>query len=147
MYKFIAVVLLFAALFIVPRSICRANPGDAVPKQLSYSYAKKGYLYFEGNGIPNPESANQTQRRNMSNQAAIIDAMSKIAIYVDGLKLKNNEIVKDAKAKDPKLVMRIDSSVKGAETVKTSWDDGDNCRVMLRIIRKNVLKDLEAKER
>lgn len=111
-----------------------------------YSARHGRQLYFEGRADADPSVSNETQRRALSKDAATADALKKIALYIDGLRLKGGGTVGKAKETDGRIRTKIDAFIQGAEAVRTRWDDSGGCRVTLRIDRKSLLKSLNATE-
>jgi hypothetical protein len=59
---------------------------------------------------------------------------------------KDGRTVKQNLEKDGKLRTQVDAFIKGAETTKMDWEGNGECRVTVRIDRKNLLESLSATE-
>ena len=105
-----------------------------------FMYKKGKFYYFKGKGRPKLDSTNKTQRLSLSKEAAIMDGKAKIAFYIDGLKTKSGISVAKIKGKDEKVKTRVRMILDGVETVKTDWDDQDNCTAILKINYKSIMK-------
>ncbi|OGR87362.1 MAG: hypothetical protein A3A86_08140 [Elusimicrobia bacterium RIFCSPLOWO2_01_FULL_60_11] len=123
-----------------------AAPALALAAPTGLLYKKGRFYFFEGNGRPPADSANKTQRLSLSEQAAVLDGKAKIARYIDGLKTKDDRTLAELKEKDDAVKTKVKVFLDGVETVKTDWDGEDNCKVILKINRKNIIKSLNAKE-
>ncbi|OGR84997.1 MAG: hypothetical protein A2901_06010 [Elusimicrobia bacterium RIFCSPLOWO2_01_FULL_54_10] len=107
-----------------------------------FLYKKGNDYYFEGNGRSSPDIANKTQRLSLANEAAVMDGKAKIAFYIDSLKAKRGANAAEIKENDEKSKDRVKMILDGVETVKTEFDDDDNCRAILKINYKNMMKTL-----
>lgn len=115
-------------------------------ESVQYPYQKGSYLFFLGEGKANPSMGNKTQRRSLSQGASILDGKAKIAVYLNGLKTKNKETVEQASAKNQKIKLKVSAFLDGVQIVESSWDDEDNCKTVLKINKKKVLRKLKAHE-
>lgn len=115
-------------------------------EEVSYPYQKGGFLYFQGEGKANPSVDNKTQKRSLSQEAAILEGKAKIAFYIDGLKTKKNLLVKEAKTKDKKIELKVKMFLKGVQVVEARWDEADNCKALLKINKKDLLRKLKVSE-
>ncbi len=107
------------------------------PSLLLAQPAKKGqYLFFEGEGKASPTIQNSTQRRSLSQEAAILDAKSKIAFYIDELKTKEQIPFKEEIAKSKAVEKRVKMFIQGVQTTKSKWDKEDHCTVVVKIHKK-----------
>lgn len=117
-----------------------------VHSETTYPYSKGNYLYFAGEGKADPAMENQTQKKSLANEAAILDGKAKIALYIDTLKTKKGELIKEAMKNNKQIHLKVSAFLENVEIVETSWDDQDNCKTVLRINKKNLLKQLKARE-
>lgn len=117
-----------------------------VGAETNYPYSKGNFIYFSGEGKANQSTENQTQKRSMAQEAAILDGKAKIALYIDNLKTKKGEMIKEAIKKDKKIERKVHAFLMNVEIGETSWDEQDNSKTILKINKKSLLKSLKAKE-
>lgn len=116
---------------------------EALLKELPQ--VKGQYLYFEGEGKADQNLQNQTQKRSLSKEAAILEAKTKIAYYIDRLKTKKGKLIKEERAKNKKMEFKVSVFIKGVQPQETQWDEYDNCKATVRIHKKRLLNSLKAK--
>lgn len=107
---------------------------------------KGHYLYFEGEGKADETLENQTQRRSLSKEAALLEAKAKIAYYIDQLKTKKGKFIKEERARNKKMELKVAVFIKGVQPEHSQWDEFDNCKATVRIHKKRLLNSLKAKE-
>jgi len=107
---------------------------------------KGHYLYFEGEGKADQNLQNQTQKRSLSKEAALLEAKTKIAYYIDQLKTKKGKLIKEERTKNKKMEFKVSIFIKGIQPQETQWDEYDNCKATVRIHKKRLLNSLKAKE-
>ena len=130
---------LFIFIFFLIPSLVHAGPDG-------FLYKRWKYYYFQGRWAAKTDNPNKTQRISMARETAILEGKAKIAFYIDGLKMKKGGSVGEAKRNDEVMNKKISLILDGVGIVKTEWDDQDDCKVILKINRKSVLKALKARE-
>jgi hypothetical protein len=136
--RLLALVLLFSGTILPARAV------DTTPVRAPYR--EGAFLYFEGRAWADPSAMGKSHSRALSKDAAINDALKKIALYIESLRQKDGRTVKQNLEKDGKLRTQVDAFIKGAETTKMDWEGNGECRVTVRIDRKNLLESLSATE-
>ncbi|MBI2070371.1 MAG: hypothetical protein HYT79_07175 [Elusimicrobia bacterium] len=99
-----------------------------------------GGSYVESIGIggADPSLPNQTQRRSLSRDAAIVKAQFEMLSMIKRVQVEGGTTVQDAIAKDSTLESRLNEELKGAEIIKTEWTNDDGCVVTMRIPKKRL---------
>ncbi len=96
------------------------------------------YIESIGIGGADPSLPNQTQRRSLSRDAAIVKAQFEMLSMIKKVEVEGGTTVQDAIAKDSLLESRLKETLSGAEIIKTEWTNDDGCVVTMRIPKKRL---------
>lgn len=132
------ILAVFACLLLAPALAAEAPPA-------TYSKIAGGYVYFDGAGNADPQKDNRTQRKSLSEQAAISDAKVKLAYYMHSLPHKSGVTLQEVMEKDGTVERRVRAFIKGVEVVEREWDAEDNCRVSVRVNKKDLQRQFDLK--
>ncbi|MBI4669073.1 MAG: hypothetical protein HY747_07780 [Elusimicrobia bacterium] len=96
--------------------------------------------FIESIGIAGADPAlpNQTQRRALSRDAAIVKAQFEMLSMVKKVEVEGGTTVQDAIAKDSLLESKLKETLSGAEIIKTEWTNDDGCVVTMRMPKKRL---------
>ncbi|MFH1823628.1 MAG: hypothetical protein ABH873_00155 [Candidatus Firestonebacteria bacterium] len=103
------------------------------------------YMEAIGLGAAIKDSTDSTQRKASSRNAAIVAAEYDFVKRIKGVKIEGGVTIEKAMETDSKIKATVDDCIKGAEVVKTEWDNNDGCVVTMRIDKELLQKNLGVK--
>lgn len=115
----------------------RTKKGE-LKQTMDQESAGGSYIEALGIGGADPALPNQTQRRSLSRDAAIVKAQFEMLSMIKKVEVEGGTTVQDAIAKDSHLESRLKETLTGAEIVKTEWTNDDGAVVTMRIPKKRL---------
>lgn len=99
--------------------------------------------YFEAIGIGAGDSTltNETQRRSLARDAAIVKAQYELLSLIKGVELDGGYTVSRAISMDSNLATRVHSSIRGARVLKSEFTDDGGCVVTVRLPKEELRRE------
>jgi hypothetical protein len=133
------VVLLAAGCASAPDKGAVSSSGE-IEREWLEEGVTKNYVFARGIGAADQTLENKTQRMATSRNSAIVNGQYNMLSYLKGVNLEGGITVEKAIETDSVLAAKINSTIKGAQVVRTEWTSDDGCIVILRL-PKSALKE------
>ena len=113
-------------------------------EEAAYPHQEGDFYFFQGEGKANINIPDETRRRSLSREAAILDAKAKMAQFVYGQRPNNYAKLESAVERDKRIKTYVSVFLKGTQVVDTQWDDQDNCTAVVKINKKDLFRKTQA---
>jgi hypothetical protein len=137
--------LYLIAVLAVILSACASAPDRSVLSktgEFETSWEEQGesskYLYARGMGAADAKLTNETQKKALARNAAIVNGQYNMLSVVRGAMLTGGINVQAAMEKDSKLGTHIQSLIRGAQVTRTQWSNDSGCVVSLRLPKSSL---------
>lgn len=112
---------------------------DTIIEQQS-SFEDDYYIFAIGVAASDPALKNDTQRKALARDAAIVKAQYELLAYLKGVTLKGGVKVQRAMESDSVIESNINQLIRGAEVVRSEFTNDYGCVVTVRLPRESLDK-------
>ena len=109
-----------------------------------FLYMEGDFYFFQGEGKANHKIPDETRRRSLSREAAILEAKAKMAQFVYGQRPNNYAKLESAVERDKRIKTYVSVFLKGTQVVDAQWDDQGNCTAVVKINKKDLFRKTQA---